>query len=310
MMRCAMFVVPLLLLLSCRVTRDLDAIGTLTTTLPTLWDTGDGVPIMFPDGGAWEGDNIYAPDVHYFDRMYHMWYGGQGRDGHDRIHYAKSTDGRRWTRHPDNPVLDCGSSNHVNDPSVVRVGDTFSMYYTDAATGEDDRIHLAISNDGVKWRKVGLVLDTGSAGSWESFKVGRPSVLYEDGSFKMWYDGSDGSSRDVGYATSSDGRDWNKHRANPVFRNAGAVDVKRVGDTYVMVRESRRGTLWAVASNETDWADRGYLFNLSGSEHDRYGQVTPMVFVRDGRWAATYYGGASAAGWNHNRIMAAVPRER
>ncbi len=310
MTRRRMFVVPLVLLLSCRAAQHLPVGGTAKMTLPTRWDTGEGVPIMFPDGGVWEGDNIYAPDVHYFDGMYHMWYGGQGRDGHDRIHYATSTDGRRWTRHLDNPVLECGSSNHVNDPSVVRVGGTFYMYYTDAATGEDDRIHLAVSNDGVNWRKAGRVLDTGPAGSWESFKVGRPSVLYENGSFKMWYDGSDGSSRHVGYATSADGRDWSKYRDNPVFRNAGAVDVKRVGNIYVMVRESGQGTLWAVARNETDWEDRGYLFKLSGSEHDRYGQVTPMIFVQGGRWAATYYGGASAAGWNHNRIMVAVPRER
>jgi hypothetical protein len=85
--------------------------------------------------------------------------------------------------------------------------------------------------------------------------------------------------------------------------------VKRVGDAYVMVRESRDGTLFGIAPNETEWEDRGYLFKLSGSDHDRYGQVTPMIFVRDARWAAIYYGGASAAGWNHNRIMIALPTE-
>ena len=307
MTRSRMLIASLVVLLSCRATHDPVVARTVTMTLPTRWDTGDGVPIMFPDGDPWEGDNIYAPDVHHFDGTYHMWYGGQGRDGHDRIHYATSKDGRRWMRHADNPVLDCGSSNHVNDPSVVLVGGTFYMYYTDAATDENDRIHLAVSNDGVKWQKVGLVLNTGPAGSWESLKVGRPSVLYENRIFKMWYDGSDGAARHVGYATSNDGRHWSTYRDNPVFHNAGAVDVKHIGELCVMVRESRDGTLWAVAPNETEWEDRGYLFKLSGSEHDRYGQVTPMIFVREAEWIATYYGGASAAGWNHNRIMIAVP---
>jgi len=63
-----------------------------------------------------------------------------------------------------------------------------------------------------------------------------------------------------------------------------------------------------IDSQYAEWEDCGYLFKLSGGEHDRYGQVTPMIFVRDGRWGSTYFGGASAAGWNHNRIMIAVPR--
>jgi predicted GH43/DUF377 family glycosyl hydrolase len=274
---------------------------------PTHWDTEEGVPIMVPDLGPFEWDNIYAPDVHYFDGTYHMWYGGQGRDGHDRIGYATSRDGRNWYRYPLNPVLDCGSSNHVNDPSVVRADGTFYMYYTDAATDEYDRIHLAISSDGMKWRKVGLVLDVGPADSWDSFKVGRPSVLYENGLFKMWYDGSDGSSRHVGYATSRDARQWHRFDENPVLLNAGAVDVKRVGNQYIMVHENRQGTLWSTAPNETDWEDRGYLFKLSGSEYDRYGQVTPMIFVKEGRWISTYFGGASSPLWNRNRIMIAFP---
>ena len=49
-----------------------------------------------------------------------MWYGGQGRDGHDRIHLAESDDGVNWVRR--GVVLDNGEANHVNDPSVVKVG--------------------------------------------------------------------------------------------------------------------------------------------------------------------------------------------
>lgn len=276
------------------------------SALPVSWHLGTGVPVFFPSGSKWEGDNIYAPDVHFFDGTYHMWYGGQGRDGHDRIHYATSDDGTRWKRHPGNPVVDCGNSNHVNDPSVVRHDGTFYMYYTDALVAEIDRIHLAVSDDGTTWRKEGLAVDVGPPGSWDSFKVGRPSAIFEAGLFKMWYDGNDGKARHVGYATSQDGRRWTKSKANPVMFNAGAVDVKHIDKQYVMVHESQKGTLWAVAPNETDWEGRGYLFRLSGGTQDRHGQVTPMIFVRDGRWVATYFGGASVPTWNHNRIMMAV----
>ena len=64
--------------------------------------------------------NVYAPDVCVADGHWRMWYGGQGKDGHDRIHFAESRDGRAWAKH--GVVLEEKNSNHVNDPSVVRVG--------------------------------------------------------------------------------------------------------------------------------------------------------------------------------------------
>src|SRR3954452_23061875 len=42
--------------------------------------------------------NVYAPDVLLDAGLYRMWYGGQGRDGHDRIHLAESGDGVTWAR--------------------------------------------------------------------------------------------------------------------------------------------------------------------------------------------------------------------
>ena len=42
--------------------------------------------------------NVYAPDILIENGTYRMWYGGQGEDGHDRIHYAESRDGLRWEK--------------------------------------------------------------------------------------------------------------------------------------------------------------------------------------------------------------------
>ena len=36
--------------------------------------------------------NVYAPDVMRDGKLFKMWYGGQGKDGHDRIAYAESVD--------------------------------------------------------------------------------------------------------------------------------------------------------------------------------------------------------------------------
>jgi predicted GH43/DUF377 family glycosyl hydrolase len=272
-------------------------------------------PVLSPATGDSDNgdDNIYAPDVvRVSDSLCLMYYGGQGGDGHDRIFLATSTDCYHWSAWPDRaapaPIVDNGSSNHVNDPSVVLVGGTWYMYYTDASTGIDDRIHLATSSDGFTWTKQGLVLDVGPAGAWDSVKVGRPSIVYRDDTFWLYYDGQDGTARHVGLATSTDGRTFTRHPSNPLFLNAGAVDVERIEDTWVLVYESWVGSYAATSADGLSWCDQGLQLGTSGADWDTYGHVTPFVYTRDHtRIDALLFGGASDSCWCHNRIGEALP---
>lgn len=262
-------------------------------------------------GHTMEGaGNIYAPEIHPLSAGWVMWYGCQGSDGHDRIFVATSKSGVQWFKWPSGaapkPALDRGSSNHVNDPSVVRVGGTWQMYYTDAATGIADTIWLAQGKTLSKFTKVKKVLGPGKAGSWESLKVGRPAVLYENGVYRLWYDGQDGKARHVGYATSTDGKTFTRHAQNPVFKNAGAVDVKKVGGVYVLLYEGGDGTYWATSPDGVHcFSGRGKLFGKSGKAYDAFGQVTPFLQVVSGKARAVWFGGASVKTWNKNRVAVA-----
>ncbi|MGV3532700.1 MAG: hypothetical protein ACO1QR_10055, partial [Chthoniobacteraceae bacterium] len=174
--------------------------------------------------------NVYAPEILRHQGELRMWFGGQGRDGHDRIHLATSVDGQAWQQH--GVVLEDPAANHCNDPSVVQVNGKLFMYYTRAGTGVTDEIAVATSLDGRTWEKQGVALARGEAGAWDAIAVGRPAVLHERGRFHMWYDGrkdlppgapdptapkSDKSQRYVGYATSEDGLRWEKQGSGPVF---------------------------------------------------------------------------------------------
>ena len=282
-------------------------------TMPAGWPselTALDYPLMVPSSSASYGsDNIYAPDIHKVSNQRVMWYGAQGKDGNDRIFVATSSNGAEWHKYPSNsdpkPVLDRGTSNHVNDPSLVYVNGKWKMYYTDAKTAEDDLIWLAESSKLSDFKKIQKVLGLEGAQPWESKKVGRPSVLYEDGVYKMWYDGQDGTARHVGYATSTDGIHFTRHEANPVLKNAGAIDVDKIGGVYVMLMEGHEGTYWATSVNGICWVPRGLLFKISGKSYDAHGQVTPFLEVEDGQLRGIWFGGASVASWNHNRIGAA-----
>ena len=260
--------------------------------------------------------NAYAPEILVENGVYRMWYGAQGRDGHDRILLAESPDGVSWETK--GVALDHGDANHVNDPSVVKVGDTFFLYYTRAPVDVRDEIALATSADGVTWQEQGTVLGPGADGAWDSLLVGRPSVLHEDGRFRMWYDGrrdlpvgapaagvpkSDRSVRAVGYAESVDGLTWIRPQAEPVFgEDAGGVHVVRSGATLVMTFESREGTRLATSPDGLVWKSEGLFAERSGNDVDRFGHVTPFLLVEP-ESVTLFAGAASIASWDRNRIV-------
>ena len=297
--------------------------GASCNVTPSGWSTPvtpwANNPVLLPaTGSAMHGsDNVYAPDIQHVMGRYVMFYGGQGGDGHDRIFMAWSKDRVEWRKWPSDtaptPVLDRGTSNHVNDPSLVIVSSgSWAMYYTDAATGTDDRIWLARNTVGntnslTAFTKVQQVLSVGAAGAWDSDNVGRPSVLLENGVYKMWFDGTHAGQRHVGYATSTDGLTFTKHAANPLVLNAGAVDVKKIGGVYVMVAEGQDGTYWYTSPDGVCWASKGRLFGLSGRTYDAFGQVTPFLEVENGALSAVWFGGASVVTWNRNRLAVAFP---
>jgi len=257
--------------------------------------------------------NLYAPEILAENGMYLMWYGAQSKNGHDSIHFATSSDGVTWEKF--GVVIPTGENNHVNDPSVVKVNGTYFMYYSVAPKAELDQIWCATSPNGLNWTIIGAVLlASEDATQYDSLKVGRPSVLYQNGVFKMWFDGSQrnatdpekilyGSGRHLGYATSSNGFNWTKWSGNPIVMNSGAIDVEYVDSKYIMVEESGDGVYWRTATNETQWESKNsLLFAKMDTEFDKYGHVTPFILVEDGKWTATYTGPATKSTWDGNRI--------
>jgi len=99
------------------------------------------------------------------------------------------------------------------------------IFFTDS-TGNDlpfERVQNINGNV-----KAGLVLDVGSSGSFDSTHVLPGTVLKEDGTYKMWYSGTNDSNREtnlqIGYATSPDGINWTRNGTTPVLPMGGIND--------------------------------------------------------------------------------------
>jgi len=271
---------------------------------------GDELYSVAPHGKG----NVYAPDIVRYKKKYYLYYGSQGKDGHDRIQLAFSKDAKTWKRH--GIVFFVKGANHVNDPSVLIVNNIFYMYYTLAKYGVTDSIGLATSKDGLHWKDKGIVIKARKPPAWDSLLVGRPSVIYEKGVFRMWYDGradlplgapdkrapkSAKSHRYVGYAESTDGKNW-KRRKNYVFsHDAGGIHVSRVRNKYIMLYESHSGTQWAQSNDRINWYNKGGLLAKDISDAP-YGHVTPLLY-KIGQRYMLFYGAALARTWDNNRIM-------
>ncbi|WP_455391920.1 LamG-like jellyroll fold domain-containing protein [[Eubacterium] cellulosolvens] len=141
-----------------------------------------------------------------------------------------SGDGECWlntkpynfTKYQSNPILSKGPGstwdvNGVSSPSVLYNGTGYMMWFR-GMTSTKWEIGLATSNDGISWTKYGgnPVLRLGPSGSWDDSYIGAPSVSYDGNIYKMWYQGEKTNFK-IGYATSTDGINWQKYANNPVL---------------------------------------------------------------------------------------------
>lgn len=153
------------------------------------------------------------------------------------------------TRFSGNPILRNGPEAYdigKAGPRVIRKEgpNDYRMWYEAVAAGPTTTdMGYATSTDGLTWTKRGTVM--APSGGWEGNEVSPQSMLFEDGVYKLWYHagGQTQSHRNIGYATSTDGRTWTK-RDQPVLTvgQGGAFDddetaeprVFRVGGAYRM----------------------------------------------------------------------------
>lgn len=154
------------------------------------------------------------------------------------------------------------------------------------------------------------VLSVGAAGSWDESGLGNPTVIFDEGTYKMWYAGYDANTvYRIGYATSADGMTWEKFDGNPVFDvAAGGWDsyhlhtpfVVKDGDTYRMwyAGHDDSGSDWgigyATSPDGINWTRASTEPVLMPEESWEFASIhTPTVVIDQGKYLM-WYGGQDA----------------
>jgi beta-1,2-mannobiose phosphorylase / 1,2-beta-oligomannan phosphorylase len=187
-------------------------IGLATSTDGITWVREGSNPVLDKGSpGSWEDGWIESPSVVKVGGTYYMLYSGITTGYGYAIGLATSPDGVNWTRHPGNPVFRHEPATAWEDglvyaPALYHDGSRFIMFYVgvnqetflDAA-----RIGMATSPDCITWTRSAdnPVLGLPAPGSWDEHGPFVPTVLYQDGTFEMWYLSGGNPNEAVGLAT-------------------------------------------------------------------------------------------------------------
>ena len=149
--------------------------------------------------------------------------------------------------------------------------------------------------DFVPYKKNPVFIARGP-GHWDARIRERGWILREGGTYHMWYTGYADQGKDqtrlLGYATSTDGLQWTRHRHNPLLRGHWVEDmcVVKHGDTYYMFAEGLHDIAQLLTSTDrVHWTRVGSLDirRRDGSPvPGPYG--TPTVWMEDDTWYLFY----------------------
>ncbi|HEV2226251.1 MAG TPA: hypothetical protein VGR56_05530 [Nitrososphaerales archaeon] len=234
------------------------------------------------------------------------------------IFRGTSTDGRSW-KLSTTPVLPTGPKGSwdelvVFSSDVVWNGTGYMMYYVgDGVTNKTTfpanfrQIGVAFSPDGIHWSKyAGNPIITHGPGLYDARYTRGPSVIFDNGTYKMWYTGTaalnyTNSFTTVDYATSSDGVHWTKYQSNPVFTGyrftgnfteAGWPSVIKVNGSYVMAFSDSYANVGLATSHDgISWKfsnQSAPLLTLSGWHN---GFVSNPSLLLDGQRLLLWYFG-------------------
>jgi len=134
---------------------------------------------------------------------------------------------------------------------------------------------------------------------WEARAICEPSVIHEDGIFKMWYMGcatGSGTNAALGYATSRDGLAWAKHADNPILRDPKdavirTTVIKHRGTYYLFASDHQwtkeTGVInrW-VSKDGLNWTDKTTVLRPTKPWEKHFHNV--HVVVENGTWKMLY----------------------
>jgi len=308
------------------------AAATTQITLPFgSWSRISDAPIIAPQGDSFESAGTFNPTVVKYDGKFVMLYRAQDHQGKSSLEYATSEDGIHFVRRPE-PVMVAEASYEsgggVEDPRLVKIGDTFYLTYTAYnnqggsglhATGPihgDAQLCMATSTDLLHWKRQGVIMPA-YKGKWNVGWTKSGAIVPEkiDGKYWMYYlaDGEHQLTQ-MAIAYSDDLLHWRDVLDHPVLASRPRMFDSQVVEPGPAPVVTNSGILliYNGADDNNVYRTGWVLFDKKDPtkvigraeqpifepqrDWEKVGQVPNVVFVEglvpDGKRWLFYYGGA------------------
>ena len=214
-----------------------------------------------------------------------------------------------WMDYQYNPLIESSGNYYdyyaVSMPQVLYDGGIYKMWYLGTAAAAKTYVIYAESQDGINWIHPinHPVLYPGNNGEWDSWSVQATSVFKEDNTYKMLYCGYSDQYDiwNVGFATSSDGINWQKHPDPLLYGTSGwehqvaASSLIKKNDTYYLYYTGRNIPNYQIGVaisidgiNFTRYSENPILISETSWEQNCVG--SPTVFEENGLLKMLYMG--------------------
>jgi predicted GH43/DUF377 family glycosyl hydrolase len=306
--------------------------ATTQVTLPFgTWTRISDTPILSPEGDGFESAGTFNPTVAKYDGKFVMLYRAQDHQGKSSLGYATSNDGVHFVRRPE-PVLVAEASYEtgggVEDPRLVKIGDTFYLTYTGYnnqggrgihATGPthgDAQLCMATSTDLIHWKRQGVIMPA-YRGKWNVGWTKSGAIVPKKINGKYWmYYLADGAQQptQMSIAQSNDLVHWTDVLDHPVLASRPKMFDSQVVEPgpAPIITQSGIFLIYNGADDNSVYRTGWVLFDKRDPtkvvaraeqpifepvhEWEKVGQVPNVVFVegmvRDRERWLFYYGGA------------------
>lgn len=217
-----------------------------------------------------------------------------------------------WSKDSNNPVLEPSSSGwdsqDVAPSCAFRVGSTYHLFYFGRDTGKNWQIGHATSTDLTNWSKdSNNPVIQNSQSAWDTEQVAKGTIVRVGDTYHHLFDGSDGSTFQIGHATSTDLVNWTRNSNNPVLTPSGsgwddsgvaAPTMYREGEYFRIIYGGYDGTNWSAGhAHATDLSSitksSANPVLAAGSQSWEGGNCHQTTVLRDNNVMSLLYASAS-----------------
>jgi predicted GH43/DUF377 family glycosyl hydrolase len=182
-------------------------IGLATSQDLVNWEKYEGSPVLAEEMVGW-GRKIDGPFINKLDDLYYLFY--------------ETAASPHWFHRLQSLIYAWGLRVIFNKKLLNKLLNKYllSQVSIGAIHAHQRQIGFATSSDGRLWKDYSLnpVFRKNKKDRWDSAGVFGPKVYKIDGQYWMYYSGSCGSYVNSGLAFSSDLRNWQRYKKNPILR--------------------------------------------------------------------------------------------